>query len=61
MIQRHADYTGSQRAAMLLDRWDEMVSKFVKVLPRDYARMLQSIERVKASGLSGDEAAHGRV
>jgi glutamate synthase domain-containing protein 3 len=56
MIHRHADYTGSKRATMILDRWEEMAPKFVKVLPRDYARMLQSIERVKASGLTGDEA-----
>jgi hypothetical protein len=32
------------------------VPKFVKVLPRDYERMLKAIQRVTASGLSGEEA-----
>ena len=56
MIQRHAEYTGSQRASMILGRWEEMIPKFVKVMPKDYKRMLQSLQRVRAAGLSGDEA-----
>lgn len=56
MILRHADYTQSQRAALLLQGWDVTVSKFVKVMPRDYERVLQALERVKSSGLSGEEA-----
>jgi glutamate synthase (ferredoxin) len=32
------------------------VNKFVKVMPKDYQRMLQAIRDVEASGLSGDEA-----
>jgi glutamate synthase (ferredoxin) len=32
------------------------VPRFVKVLPKDYQRMLACIERVHAQGLSGDEA-----
>ena len=33
-----------------------MVPKFVRVIPKDYKRVLQSLERVKSSGLSGEEA-----
>jgi hypothetical protein len=33
-----------------------MVAKFVKVMPRDYKRMLAAIKRVTATGLSGEEA-----
>ena len=33
-----------------------MVPKFVKVMPKDYKRVLLAFERVKASGLSGEEA-----
>ena len=33
-----------------------MATKFVKVMPRDYNRMLQAIKRVTAKGLSGEEA-----
>ncbi len=30
--------------------------KFVKVMPKDYKRMLKAIKTVTAQGLSGDEA-----
>ena len=56
MIQRHAEYTGSQRAWKVLALWEEMVPKFVKVMPKDYKRMLQAINRANAAGLSGEEA-----
>ena len=56
MIQRHAQYTQSQRAWKVLALWEEMVPKFVKVMPKDYKRMLQAIRRVQESGLSGEEA-----
>ncbi len=41
MIERHREYTGSEIAARVLERWEEMVGKFVKVMPRDYARVLR--------------------
>jgi glutamate synthase (ferredoxin) len=56
MIQRHADYTQSQKAARILAQWDAMLPKFVKVMPRDYKRVLQAIQEAIASGLSGDDA-----
>jgi glutamate synthase (ferredoxin) len=33
-----------------------MVPKFVKVMPKDYQRVLQAIEKAIAAGLSGDDA-----
>ncbi|WP_345779940.1 glutamate synthase large subunit [Horticoccus luteus] len=56
MIQRHFDYTQSDRARLVLDRWAEFAPKFVKVLPKDYKRMLACIERAQDQGLTGDEA-----
>jgi len=56
MIKRHADYTKSQRAFKILALWEQYVPKFVKVMPRDYQRMLQEIKRAKDAGLSGEEA-----
>jgi len=56
MIQRHQTYTGSTRAAGILANWEQMVPKFVKVMPKDYKRVLQSIKQVERSGLSGEEA-----
>ena len=56
MIQKHADYTGSEKAAKVLAQWEEMIPKFVKVMPRDYKRVLQHIQKALQDGLSGDDA-----
>ncbi len=56
MIARHEKYTGSKRAARVLASWAEMTPKFVKVMPKDYKRMLQAIKRATASGLNGEDA-----
>jgi glutamate synthase (NADPH) large chain len=40
LIERHLLYTGSARARLLLDDWDNTMGTFVKVTPRDYRRAL---------------------
>src|SRR6187455_1867138 len=35
MIQKHLDYTKSERAKEVLGNWDKFVPKFVKILPKD--------------------------
>ncbi len=40
LVERHHLYTGSARARDLLDNWDTAVTKFVKVVPKDYRRAL---------------------
>lgn len=44
MIQRHFDYTGSVRAHHILETWDDALTAFVRVLPDEYARVLQASE-----------------
>ena len=56
MIEHHVSYTSSKLAKQILDLWEEMAPKFVKVIPKDYKRVLQALERAKSSGLGGDEA-----
>ncbi|HEV2394381.1 MAG TPA: glutamate synthase large subunit [Verrucomicrobiae bacterium] len=56
MIQRHQTYTRSERAAMLLAKWPQVIPQFVKVMPKDYKRVLQSLKRIEDSGLSGEQA-----
>jgi glutamate synthase (ferredoxin) len=56
MIVRHGEYTKSARAAQVLASWAAMTPKFVKVMPKDYKRMLDEIKKAHASGLSGEEA-----
>ena len=56
MIEKHLEYTGSDVARGILEDWPGSVLKFVKVIPKDYKRMLEHINRAEKSGLSGDEA-----
>ncbi len=56
MIERHLAHTGSTRARTVLDHWELYVPRFVKVIPRDYQRMLACIRRAHDQGLTGDEA-----
>ncbi|NCR41766.1 MAG: glutamate synthase large subunit [Microcystis aeruginosa W13-11] len=56
LIQRHATYTGSQKAARVLANWSDMSAKFIKVMPKDYKRMLECIKQALDSGLTGDDA-----
>jgi glutamate synthase (ferredoxin) len=56
MVQRHQTYTRSVRAAKILDDWKQLVPKFVKVMPKDYKRVLQSMKRIEQAGLSGEQA-----
>jgi glutamate synthase (ferredoxin) len=56
LILRQADFTHSQRAWRILALWDELAPKFVKVMPKDYQRVLRAMKRVTEAGLSGEEA-----
>ncbi len=44
LIERHLLYTGSARARALLDDWDNALTRFVKVMPRDYRRALLDLK-----------------
>ncbi len=41
LITRHRKWTGSEQAQRILDSWDEMAGKFVKVMPIDYREALE--------------------
>ena len=56
LVERHLAHTSSDRARQVLDAWDEAVTRFVKVIPRDYKRMLEAIARAEEQGLVGEEA-----
>jgi glutamate synthase (ferredoxin) len=56
MIQKHLEYTNSKKAQKVLANWDAIIPKFVKVMPRDYKRVLEAIKKAVDSGLTGDEA-----
>jgi glutamate synthase (ferredoxin) len=56
MIERHAKATGSARAKRMLAGWAGTVKRFVKVMPRDYKRMILAIDKASRDGLGGELA-----
>ena len=63
LVERHGVETESAVAARLLQKWDTEVLEFVKVMPRDYRRILEATRHAEAEGRSVDqavmEASHG--
>ncbi len=56
LLERHHLYTGSKRARAILDDWPNALGKFVKVMPRDYARALKQMEaeRLEAASVAAE-------
>jgi glutamate synthase (NADPH/NADH) large chain len=56
LLERHHLYTGSKRARMILDDWETSLTRFVKVMPRDYARALKQLEaeRLAAANVAAE-------
>jgi glutamate synthase domain-containing protein 2/glutamate synthase domain-containing protein 1/glutamate synthase domain-containing protein 3 len=44
LVAEHAERTGSPVAARVLESWDELRPKFVKVMPHDYKRALAELD-----------------
>ena len=63
LLSNHMKYTQSAVAEKILADWQNNKSKFVKVMPRDYERVLKAMEKARATGIPEDEAvmeaAHG--
>ena len=43
MVAKHYQYTGSTVARRVLDDWEAVLDKFVKVMPIDYKRALEKL------------------
>jgi len=56
LVQRHQEWTRSEAASRVLADWETYVGKFVKVIPKDYKRVLQALKRAEEAGLSGEQA-----
>ena len=54
-IERHYEYTDSAVAARMLASWSVEVSRFRKVMPVDYKRVLTVTAEAEAEGLGEDE------
>jgi glutamate synthase (NADPH/NADH) large chain len=52
LVERHKLHTGSARAAQLLADWDNALKAFVKVMPKDYAKALKTMEAEREAAAS---------
>jgi len=63
LLSKHVHYTQSTVAEKILDQWQDYQSRFVKIMPKDYKRILAAIKKARETGMSEDEAvmeaAHG--
>ncbi|HSB81514.1 MAG TPA: glutamate synthase large subunit [Candidatus Methylomirabilis sp.] len=50
LLRKHAESTQSARAKKILANWERMLPKFVKVMPRDYRRVLTAQAKARAEG-----------
>jgi len=48
LLRSHVRYTGSKRAQAMLEDWDNVLTKFVKVMPVDYRRALLEMQAAQA-------------
>ena len=55
-IEKHVSLTESKRGKYIIDNWKDLCSKFIKIMPQDYERVLEAQERAKKRGLKGDDA-----
>jgi glutamate synthase (NADPH/NADH) large chain len=42
LVENHVRFTGSPLGRRVLDNWEHLVARFVKVMPTDYKRVLQA-------------------
>lgn len=45
LLKKHIEATGSTRAQHVLENWDRLQSKFIKVYPRDYRRVIEAAKK----------------
>jgi glutamate synthase (NADPH/NADH) large chain len=58
MISRHRHYTNSEVAKRVLENWDTMMPKFVKVMPVEYRRALKEMQAQKNANPVASQESH---
>ena len=54
ILESHLAETGSPRASALLDQFEKTVDEFTKVVPRDYAAVLEVRQEAENAGIDPD-------
>ncbi|WP_432478694.1 glutamate synthase large subunit [Nocardioides sp. GXQ0305] len=57
LVTRHGEETGSTVAEELLDDWEASLTRFTRVMPRDFQRVLDVRAEAEEEGLDDDAAA----
>ncbi len=47
MVKQHVQYTGSVPGQRVLNDWDNLIGKFVKIMPVDYKRALAELAKAE--------------
>jgi len=55
LVRDHAEETGSEVAAELLEDWSSSLARFTEVMPTDYRVVLEAKAKAEAEGLSEQE------
>ncbi|WP_179714430.1 glutamate synthase large subunit [Nocardioides lianchengensis] len=61
LVRAHAEETGSEIAAELLADWENALTRFTEVMPRDYRLVLEAKAKAEAEGLGEDEIANAMM
>ncbi len=56
LLERHTAATHSEKGRRVLERFEEYLPKFKKIIPNDYKRMLTLSARLEEKGLTGEQA-----
>jgi glutamate synthase domain-containing protein 2/glutamate synthase domain-containing protein 1/glutamate synthase domain-containing protein 3 len=59
LVEEHLQRTGSVVAQRVLDEWDELLPKFVKIFPTDYKRVLAELAAEEAAASSNGASPNG--
>src|SRR5205823_1347798 len=55
MVRRHIEYTDSARGQHVIENWDRLAAKFVKIMPTDYKRALAEMQKAaETTDTNGD-------
>ncbi|MCK9251502.1 MAG: glutamate synthase large subunit [Clostridiales bacterium] len=56
MVARHCRWTQSTYAASILAHWEDWLPYFMRVMPRDYQRVLEAAKAMRQEGLDPEQA-----
>jgi glutamate synthase domain-containing protein 3 len=55
LVENHFRYTGSRPAERVLNHWNKLIQKFVKVMPIDYRRVLVQMEQERRKAVLAEQ------